>query len=110
MAVAHVSPWGASETHQFKAPAVSSTKPRSAGLCLSWTSVVVRVQAGLIVGLRPAGSTLHRFKGRAKDAMLGVARQAREGEGFTVRGAALSGIAAENLEAAWAPSPARSPA
>src|SRR3546814_17689372 len=30
--------------------------------------------------------------------MLGVAREAWEGQGYTVRGAALSGIAAENLE------------
>ncbi|MEW6628744.1 Ti-type conjugative transfer relaxase TraA (plasmid) [Sphingobium sp. RSMS] len=39
------------------------------------------------------------YAGTGKSAMLGVARDGWEQAGYTVRGAALSGIAAENLEA-----------
>jgi Ti-type conjugative transfer relaxase TraA len=39
------------------------------------------------------------YAGSSKSAMLGVARDVWEREGYNVRGASLSGIAAENLEA-----------
>ena len=47
---------------------------------------------------RPGLSLVVGFAGSGKSAMLGVAREAWEAAGYTVRGAALSGIAAENLE------------
>jgi len=51
--------------------------------------VTDRRDLGIVVG----------YAGTGKSAMLGVAREAWEDAGFEVRGAALSGIAAENLEA-----------
>jgi len=47
---------------------------------------------------RPGLSLVVGFAGSGKSAMLGVAREAWEAAGFTVRGTALSGIATENLE------------
>lgn len=44
-------------------------------------------------------SSVVGYAGSGKSAMLGVARDAWEQEGYNVRGASLSGIAAENLEA-----------
>ena len=43
-------------------------------------------------------STIIGYAGTGKSAMLGVAREAWEQAGYHVQGAALSGIAAENLE------------
>jgi Ti-type conjugative transfer relaxase TraA len=47
---------------------------------------------------RPGLSLVVGLAGTGKSAMLGTAREAWESAGYNVRGAALSGIAAENLE------------
>ncbi len=65
---------------------------------------------GLALGNEQAAALLHvtggadlalvvGFAGTGKSAMLGVTRAAWEAEGYRVRGATLSGIAAEGLEA-----------
>ncbi len=67
-------------------------------------------RGGLTLGNEQAAALLHvtgeadlalvvGFAGTGKSAMLGVARAAWEAEGYQVRGATLSGIAAEGLEA-----------
>ncbi|WP_213290382.1 Ti-type conjugative transfer relaxase TraA [Bradyrhizobium sp. sGM-13] len=66
-------------------------------------------QRGLVLSSEQADALAHVTDGRdlgvvvghagtGKSAMLGVAREAWETAGYEVRGAALSGIAAENLE------------
>ena len=73
---------------------VALTHPEQRGLALSGEQVdaLAHVTDGcdlsIVVG----------YAGTGKSAMLGVARGAWEAAGYEVRGAALSGIAAENLE------------
>ncbi len=78
-------------------------------------------QRGLVLSDEQADALAHVTDGRhlsvvvghagtGKSALLGVAREAWEAAGYEVRGAALSGIAAENLESASGISSALSPA
>ncbi|MGJ5175275.1 Ti-type conjugative transfer relaxase TraA [Bradyrhizobium oligotrophicum] len=74
------------------------------------TAALVRAKArGLVLSNEQAEALAHvteghdlgivvGYAGTGKSAMLGLAREAWEAAGFEVRGAALSGIAAENLE------------
>jgi Ti-type conjugative transfer relaxase TraA len=81
---------GVSTARQNTAMAKSAV----AGLTLSeeqrdaFDHVTGRERLSLVVG----------YAGSGKSAMLGVAREAWEAQGYRVQGAALSGIAAENLE------------
>lgn len=81
---------GVSDRHRERAVAAASTK----GLTLSAEQ---RGALDHITG-RDGLASVVGYAGSGKSAMLGVAREAWEAEGYTVRGAALSGIAAENLE------------
>ena len=75
-----------------------------------WRAERAAEHAGLVLGEEQRAAFRHvtsgpdlalvvGYAGTGKSAMLGVARAAWETEGYTVRGLALSGIAAEGLEA-----------
>jgi len=88
---------GTRERHRISERSVSRALERagSDGLVLSreqrtaYAHVTEARDLGIVVG----------YAGAGKSALLGVAREAWEDSGFRVSGVALSGIAAENLEA-----------
>ncbi len=79
-------------------------------LMARWRAITAAERSGLALGAEQRDAVRHVTAGRdlavvvgyagtGKSALLGVARAAWEAEGFRVQGAALSGIAAEGLEA-----------
>ncbi|ESZ49318.1 Ti-type conjugative transfer relaxase TraA [Mesorhizobium sp. RSR565B] len=80
----------ASDVHRRAALALAAQR----GLILSGeqTDALAHITDGRSLGV------IVGFAGTGKSAMLGVARQAWSAAGYEVRGAALSGIAAENLD------------
>ena len=76
-----------------KARALASAETRGLALSSEQRAAFDHVTGGKDLGV------VIGYAGTGKSAMLGVAREAWEGAGYEVRGAALSGIAAEGLEA-----------
>lgn len=72
--------------------ALARAEANSLRLSGEQAEALVHVTAGRDLGI------VVGYAGTGKSAMLGVAREAWEAAGYEVRGAALSGIAAENLE------------
>ena len=81
---------GVDDRHRRDALALSEGR----GLSLSFEQ---RAAFDHVTGDRGLASVVG-YAGSGKSAMLGVAREAWAAQGYQVRGAALSGIAAENLE------------
>jgi Ti-type conjugative transfer relaxase TraA len=72
--------------------ALARSEARGLALCGEQADALAHVTDGHDLGI-VAG-----YAGTGKSAMLGVAREAWEAAGYEVRGVALSGIAAENLQ------------
>ncbi|WP_031309333.1 Ti-type conjugative transfer relaxase TraA [Sphingobium sp. C100] len=85
-----------SERHRVdeKDRAAALARAEAGGLALTGEQ---RAALDHVTGERGLGVVVG-YAGTGKSAMLGVAREAWENAGFKVRGAALSGIAAEGLE------------
>jgi Ti-type conjugative transfer relaxase TraA len=82
-------------------PAASNRREREGGRAAGSEGITLGDEqvAALEHISRPSGlAAVIGYAGTGKSTMLGVAREAWEDAGYTVRGAALSGIAAENLE------------
>jgi Ti-type conjugative transfer relaxase TraA len=90
MALAERGRHGVSEPH--RAMAIERVARRGMILSPEQRSALAHVtekrDLGIVIG----------YAGTGKSAMLGIAREAWEAEGYHVQGVALSGIAAENLE------------
>ena len=91
------------------AEALATTRDHGVGARLRDAAMAASARRGLTLSAEQAQALEHvtgkeglasvvGYAGAGKSAMLGVAREGWEAEGYTVRGAALSGIAAENLE------------
>ena len=97
------------ERLELSAEALATTRDHGVSARLRDAAVAASPRRGLTLSAEQARALEHvtgkeglasvvGYAGSGKSAMLGVAREAWDAEGYTVRGAALSGIAAENLE------------
>ena len=98
------------EQRLHRAAAMMAERQRHAVAARDRDTALARAEArGLVLSAEQAEALSHVTDGRdlglvighagtGKSAMLGVAREAWEAAGYHVRGAAFSGIAAENLE------------
>src|SRR5882757_10928286 len=102
----------ASTSFQSRSRSPHASGAFSGSITSEWTTPRLEEKSwlrGLVLSGEQADALAHVTDGRdlgvvvghagtGKSAMLGVAREAWEAAGFEVRGVALSGIAAENLE------------
>ncbi len=97
------------ERLELSAEALATTRDHGVSALFRDAAVAAAARRGLALSAEQGQALEHvtgkeglasvvGYAGSGKSAMLGVAREAWEAEGCTVRGAALSGIAAENLE------------
>lgn len=100
---------GTEERLEYTAAALAGRRGHRVSLAAQEHALAAAQRRGLNLGEAQTGALRHLTRGRelalvvgyagsGKSAMLGVAREAWETEGYQVRGAALSGIAAESLE------------